>query len=454
VAALIAGGIGFYSATRISRPITTLTQVATKIASGDLTQRAEIAERNEIGLLANTFNVMTTQLRELIESLEERVFARTYRLEIAATLGEQVSAILNFEALLGTVVNQIKDSFNYYHAHIYLFDDKRERLVVAEGTGIAGATLKGQRHSIPFDAPASLVARAARTAEIVRVDNVRESPDWLSNPLLPDTYSEMAVPIISEGQVVGVLDVQEDELAGLDEGDASLLRSLANQVGIAIRNARLFNEVETALKEAHELQQRYLVDSWDKTRMTRKNVGRVQFSLGESTTLNETLVLNAQRQALSQHKAAVVALDEQPDGSSKQYALVAPIMLRNVAIGNVQLHQIDPDRIWSESELALISAVIDQVAQAAETIRLLDETQERASREELVSHISNKIRRAPDMESLLKVAVSELARVLNPARTFVHLDLPEVSQPAEVKHVEPAINGTSEQYAETDSVPQ
>ncbi len=78
------------------------------------------------------------------------------------------------------------------------------------------------------------------------------------------------------------------------------------------------------------------------------------------------------------------------------HALVAPISLRNVVIGDLQLHEIDPERKWTESELALISAVIDQVAQAAETLRLLDETQERASREQLVSQISSKMRRAPD----------------------------------------------------------
>jgi GAF domain-containing protein len=100
---------------------------------------------------------------------------------------------------------------------------------------------------------------------------------------------------------------------------------------------------------------------------------------------------------------------------------VAPITLRNAVIGDLQLHEIDPERKWTEGELALINAVIDQVAQAAETLRLLDETQERASREQLVSQISNKMRRAPDMESLLQVAVSELSRVLNPARTFVHV---------------------------------
>jgi GAF domain-containing protein len=126
----------------------------------------------------------------------------------------------------------------------------------------------------------------------------------------------------------------------------------------------------------------------------------------------------------------MVALGDQQD----YHALVAPILLRNVVIGNLQLHEVDSEREWTEGEIALISAVIDQVAQAAETLRLLDETQERASREQLVSQISSKMRRAPDMDSLLKVAVTELSRVLNPARTFVHMDLKEGQESDEMKH--------------------
>jgi GAF domain-containing protein len=438
MAAVVAAGVGLYSAGRISKPITNLTQVATRIAAGDLNQQVDSSQRNEIGLLAVAFNSMTLQLQQLISSLEERVAARTRRLEIAANLGEHLSAILKVEQLLTEVVNQVKDNFDYYHTHIYLFDDKQERLIVVEGTGIAGAEMKAKKHSIYLNAPTSLVARAARTGEIVRVDNVREVRDWLPNPLLPDTYSEMAVPVILEEKVVGVLDVQQDKVAGLDEGDASLLRTLANQIAIAIRNARQFTEVETALEEARALQRRYLVESWDKSQATRKNVGRVQFSLGESTTLDEAITANAQQQALSHKKPALVTLNGQPDGQGSYQALVAPIMLRDVAIGNMQLHEIDPDRIWSEGELALINAVVEQVAQAAETLRLLNETQERASREELVSQISNKIRRASDMESLLKVAVSELSRVLNPARTFVHVG------PEAMLEIQPSVSNSKE----------
>ncbi len=262
---------------------------------------------------------------------------------------------------------------------------------------------------------------------------------WLPNPLLPDTKAEISVPIKLQGQVAGVLDVQVDQVDGLDESDSDILQSLANQIAISIRNARQFAQVEAALAQANELQQRYIQQSWEQQRISRKNVGRVQFSLGESTTLNDTIIAAARQQALAHQQPVVVSLNgenlppepfnlqpstfNQPPATSQ--ALVAPITLRGIPIGDLQLHEPNSTRRWSDEELALVSAVIDQVAQAAEAIRLLDDSQERASREQLIGQITNKMRRATDLEDLMAVTVSELARVLEPARTFVHLDLKE-----------------------------
>jgi GAF domain-containing protein len=114
--------------------------------------------------------------------------------------------------------------------------------------------------------------------------------------------------------------------------------------------------------------------------------------------------------------------------------------LRGIPIGDLQLHE-SASRRWTDDELALVNAVVDQVAQAAEAIRLLDESQERATREQLIGQITNKMRRATDLENLMEVTVAELARVLEPARTFVQMDLkPQTSaqpQPGKGSPVKP-----------------
>jgi signal transduction histidine kinase/HAMP domain-containing protein/CheY-like chemotaxis protein len=255
VAALVvASSLGFLIVRQIVWPIQAMATTAQAISVGDLSQQVKVTSRDELGLLAGAFNSMTSQLRELIDSLEQRIADRTYRLEIVATLGERLNAILDPGDLLREVVNQVKQNFGYYHTHIYLLEGGGEGgvLVVAAGTGNAGEKMTASGHSIPLEAATSLVARAARSREIVTVDDVQAAEDWLSNPLLPDTRAEMAVPIMQKGEVIGVLDVQADQVAALDENDANLLRSLANQVAVALSNARLFEETTRSKEEAEQ----------------------------------------------------------------------------------------------------------------------------------------------------------------------------------------------------------
>jgi GAF domain-containing protein/HAMP domain-containing protein len=422
VAALAAAGFGLYSATRIARPISGLTQVATRITSGELGERAEIAEHNEIGLLATAFNTMTTQLQELIGSLEERVTARTVRLEIVAALGERLSAILKVEELLAEVINQIQDKFNYYHAHIYLLDDEGQKLVVAEGAGEAGVEMKMKGHSISLQTQTSLVARAARTGEIVTVDNVRQAEDWLPNPLLPNTYSEMAVPIILEGQVVGVLDVQQDKIAGLDEGDANLLRSLVNQVAVAIRNARLFDQVETALSQAYAAQEHYVEQSWEKAKIVARQ-GQYHYTRPDTLDLSET-----QRQALAEAKHQVLqqgqlaAVDLNTDQLTA-IAVISPVILHNRPIGALQIYPANENHTWTEDDLAIIEAVSEELAQTAENLRLFEETRARASQEQTILEITEKMRSAVNLEQLVKVTAEELGQRFSAEYALVDLGI-------------------------------
>lgn len=419
IALLATVGAGIYFSRQIVRPLQRLTEASAQISAGSMETQVDIHSRNEMGILATTFNQMTAQLKDLYTTLEQRVASRTHRLEVSATLGERLSSILNQAELLNEVVNQIKDSFGYYHAHIYLLDDKSENLVVAAGTGEAGAEMKAKSHSIRLDAPTSLVARAARTSEIVTVDNVREAEDWLPNPLLPDTYAEMAVPIVLEGRVVGVLDVQEDELAGLDEGDANLLRSLANQVAVTIRNARLFNEVETALAEAHAAQARYLEQAWDKTKIVTRR-GQYHYQRPDAPILAEATLATAKQQALAQHQPAIISIN---GSDSDSQPVVAPVTLRNTLIGALQLHPAQAEQQWTEDDLAIVEAIAEELAQTAENLRLFEETRERAGREHAIREITDKLRAAPNLDALLETAARELGQQLGVRHTVLELGL-------------------------------
>ncbi len=250
LAVLVVSVLGWLVARRITRPISRLTEVTTAIAEGDLNHTVVVETQDEIGRLAQAFNTMTTRLRRGFETLEDRVRERTRALETNAEISHQLTAILNLDDLLQYVAQRLQMEFGFYHTFIYLLDESRQNLVMAEGSGPVGTTLKARGHQIPLDAPESVIARAARTRETVIADRFRESQDTLSK-MLAGSRLEMAVPITlgADKEVVGVIDVRADEAPHWDEGDAELMQSLANQIGVAIHNARLYSLAQRELAE-------------------------------------------------------------------------------------------------------------------------------------------------------------------------------------------------------------
>lgn len=228
--------LGITLSRQIAQPIIQLTATAQKIAEGNFEAQAEIKSADEVGVLAQTFNTMTSRLQEAFEDVRRRALA----VQTSAEVSRRLSVATNPNQLAIEVVEQVQAAFNYYHAHIYFLEEATGDLIMAGGTGEAGATMLARSHKVQKGR--GLVGRAAATNEPVLVPNVFKEEEWLPNALLPDTKSEVAIPISSGNQVLGVLDVQQNKVDGLNEEDVSLLQSLASQIAISLQNARTFEE--------------------------------------------------------------------------------------------------------------------------------------------------------------------------------------------------------------------
>lgn len=255
----------------IADPIVDLADTATQISRGALDRTAAVERRDEIGALAQAFNSMTAQLRDLISSLENRVEERTralqkanqaleqraLQLQTGAQVGREITSILDIDVLLPRVVETIREAFGYYHVQVFLLDREAGELVLRASSD--NRSLEHQRLDI---GTTSVNARAARTGEAVLANDVLRDPGFLPDSQLPETRSELVIPLRLGPQVIGTLDVHNTQVGVFTPEDVVAIQSLGDQIVVAIDNAYLYDQSrELAVLEERTRLARDLHDS-------------------------------------------------------------------------------------------------------------------------------------------------------------------------------------------------
>jgi PAS domain S-box-containing protein len=337
------------------------------------------------------------------EHLLEEMQRRTLQLQGAAEVARAVGSLLEPEELIRQVVNLVRDRFNLYFAGLYLVDPHGRWAVLKAGTGEAGREMLARNWRLEIGGSSMIGLCIANSRADIQMD-VRQAPVHLRNPYLPETRSEMALPLISRGRTIGALTIQSAQAQAFSEADITILLTMTSQIANAIENARLFEQTQSALAELEAIQRRYTLQAWKEYTGSRPIKGYQQ-----SASICVPLESELSPTSLEAIQNQTVIIDaDQTDAPT----LVVPVMLRDQPIGAWGVKAQPGKHTWTADEVSLIQEISEQFALAADTLRLLDETQRRAARERLVTEITMKMRATNDPETILKTALSELRQAL------------------------------------------
>ncbi len=424
IAILIAAVGSIFVANSIAIPINALVNVAKQIASGDLSLKARVNREDEIGDLAIAFNSMTDQLKFLIRDLEQRVNARTAELErrtiqikAAGEVARDITIAEDLNELLNRSVNLIRERFGYYHAGIFLADEHGDYAILKAATGEAGRLMVEQEHRLKIG-EIGIVGNVVGSGAPRIASDVGEDSLHFKNPLLPETHSEMALPLKIGGEVIGALDVQSQLISAFSKEDIDILQTMADQLAVAIQRARLVQRLEENIQELQTTYQNYTRDAWhDFLRKSRKTY-HLRY---QKSVINQAVTQNPEaKEALIKNETIVKSIEavgQKEDGPTTAVAI--PIQLRGYILGVVNLQfqaeTVNPDIV------TLIENISSRLALSLDNARLLMEIRRRAEREHRISEITSKVRASTEIDKILRMAVEELGQVIGVSGAVIQL---------------------------------
>ena len=393
-------------------PISDLTKTVTAISNGDLTQVALVESDDEIGVLARSFNSMTAQLRELIANLERRVTDRTrdlekraIQLQVTADVAREAAAIQDLELLFVNTVQLISQKFNFYHTGIFLLDETAKYAVLRAASSEGGQQMLNRSHKLEVG-KVGIVGYVAATGKPRIALDVGADAVYFNNPDLPQTRSEMALPLITRGQTIGVLDVQSTKPGAFSDEDTATLQVLADQVALAIDNSRLIFEMQNALQEIKNLYELQVGHAWQK-RLGNQKIAYAYNHLGVKPTLSTN--------------------SEASKEPNERSSIDIPIVFRGYQLGTVTLRRESDTPTWTTEEIETLNTIVTQFSLALENARLLEESQRRAERERQLADITAKLRASNDPERILRTAAEELHQALKVKQSQILVN-PRINQ--------------------------
>jgi GAF domain-containing protein/HAMP domain-containing protein len=423
VLALLLGSLSLVIFTsRTLRPIQALTQAASAIADGNLASVVEAKpSKDEIGTLTTAFNRMTSQLGHSITELEQRVASRTQDLEkqtrwlrIAAEIVRDAATARNLEDLLIRSSSLILERFRFYYTGIFLIDNNNEFAALVASPTEAGRMMIANDYRVRIG-EVGIVGRVSANGEAAILFNKGIDAAYFNNPFLPNTRSELAVPLKVEAKIIGVLDIQSDQPQAFNEDETAILQILADQLASAMERTRLLQTVERNLSELEEAYGRYTLESWKGLTESIQTGSRgYRFDNVRVQPISE--LPDVGKQAIT--AGIMINSNGNLQNSGKQNTVAIPVKLRGQTIGVVTV-KLKED--YSTNTISTIESATERLALAMESARLYEEARLRADREQSISRITTAISTPTEYDEILRTTVREIGKMLTDTEVSIQV---------------------------------
>ena len=338
-------------------------------------------------------------LEERVNERTEVLTRKTEQLRAASYITRQTADVQDLESIFNVVVNLVTEQFGFYHAGIFLINEEGSEIILQAASSEGGKRMLQKGHSFMVGAKSIVGYAAAQKRPRIALD-VGVDAVFFDNPDLPKTHSEMALPLMIQGRVLGVIDIQSEQPQAFSADDIDVIQTLADQVAIAIENMRLLEEARTALMQIEMLTAARTRETW------------------------------SQKIKEGDYSYTYTPLGIHPGGKSNtsDQDLIIPISLRGQKIGSISLTRKD-NAPWNDADIDMINEVADQAGLAVDNMRLVEEATERASQEKMVGELATRFSQSSDIDSLLQIAARELGQVPDVAEVSVYIgqQLPEQS---------------------------
>jgi len=392
-------------------PINRLRRATQALRDGDFDLPVtDTARGDEIGALATSFVTMRDQVRGLIADLEQRVESRSRDIAATQEISRFAATQRDLQLLLDRVVSLIIESFpNIYHAQIFLNDGENQWAVLRASTGEPGRQLLSRGHRLAVGS-VSVIGQVTQQGRLVVARDTAVSQVHRRNEFLPDTRAELAIPLRVGDQIIGALDVQSKQRDAFAEDQVSVLTTMADQIAVAIQNARLYEDSIRRVAEIEDINRQATLRAWQDYMRDQRATALVQ-EAGTGTSLDMSPL---RQQALLTGEVAMGRVTER-----STVPIAVPIKLRGQTLGSVEWEI--PVTNFGEDRLELAKALADRLALSLDNARLFQESTRATERERLVNNIAAKLTAQNNINDILQTAVREVGQALRAPQVSINL---------------------------------